>query len=109
MLSKYVFKKHLSTPEEVAEEMPLSKAFVVRRQKQVAELKDIFTGKSHKFILAIGLCSADRVELVLDYITRLKKIQESVKDNILFIPRVYTGKPRTVGNDFIRNNPSTII
>lgn len=94
------FLKRLPTPEELASEMPLDKALVAQRQKQVTELKAIFAGKSNKFVLAIGPCSADRVESVVDYTTRLKKVQEKVKENILIIPRVYTGKPRTVGNGY---------
>ena len=94
------FLKKLPTPEELAAEMPLDKVLVAQRQKQVAELKAIFAGKSNKFVLAIGPCSADRVESVVDYTTRLKRVQEQVKENILIIPRVYTGKPRTVGNGY---------
>ena len=45
----------------------------------------------------IGPCSADREDAVLDYMTRLVKVQEKVKDKIFIIPRVYTNKPRTKG------------
>lgn len=94
------FLKKLPTPEELAAEMPLDKALVTQRQKQVAELKAIFAGESRKFILAIGPCSADRVESVVDYTSRLGKLQQEVSENILIVPRVYTGKPRTVGNGY---------
>ena len=94
------FLKKLPTPEELLLEMPLSKELIALRQRQVAELKAILAGKSNKFIIAVGPCSADRVESVVDYTTRLKEIQNEVKDNILIIPRVYTGKPRTVGNGY---------
>ncbi len=81
-------------------QMPLTKDLKIRKQSFDKELKDIFTGKSQKFILAVGPCSADRLESVVDYTMRLGKIQEDVKDNIFIIPRVYTGKPRTVGNGY---------
>ena len=63
------------------------------------ELKDIFEGKSDKFLLVIGPCSADREDAVLDYCKRLRKIQdeELVKEEIFIVPRIYTNKPRTIG------------
>ena len=94
------FLKKLKTPEELAEELPLRKNLAIKKRKQDTELKAIFAGKSKKFVLAIGPCSADRVESVVDYATRLKTLQEEVAEHILIIPRVYTGKPRTVGNGY---------
>ena len=60
----------------------------------------MFTGKSDKFLLIIGPCSADNEESVMDYIHRLARVQEQVKDKILIIPRIYTGKPRTTGTGY---------
>lgn len=94
------FLKKLKTPEELAEELPLGKELMIKKRKQDTELKDIFAGKSNKFVLAIGPCSADRVDSVVDYATRLKELQAEVSDHILIIPRVYTGKPRTIGNGY---------
>ena len=34
---------------------------------------------------------------MLDYMCRLKKIQEKTADRLLIVPRVYTNKPRTTG------------
>ncbi|MBQ5565937.1 MAG: 3-deoxy-7-phosphoheptulonate synthase, partial [Clostridia bacterium] len=64
------------------------------------EIKRIFTGESDKFILIIGPCSADYEGSVMDYVTRLAKVQEKVKDKIFIIPRVYTNKPRTTGEGY---------
>lgn len=94
------FLKKLITPDELAMQMPLSKELKAKKQKQDSALKAIFAGESRKFILAIGPCSADRVESVVDYTSRLGKLQQEVAENILIIPRVYTGKPRTVGNGY---------
>ena len=63
-------------------------------------IADVFTGKSNKFLLIIGPCSADKEEPVLDYISRLVPVQEQVKDKILIIPRIYTNKPRTTGEGY---------
>lgn len=94
------FLKKLPTPEELIEQLPLSKELQQKKQKRDAEIKSVFTGKTRKLILAIGPCSADRVESVVDYATRLGKLQKEVEDNIIIIPRVYTGKPRTIGNGY---------
>ena len=59
--------------------------------------KNILSGKDDRFLLIIGPCSADNERAVLDYIHRLVKVQEQVKDQIFIIPRVYTSKPRTIG------------
>lgn len=94
------FLKKLPTPEALVEQLPLSKELIKKKQIRDTEIKNAFAGKIHKFILAIGPCSADRVESVVDYARRLGEIQKAVEDNIIIIPRVYTGKPRTIGNGY---------
>ena len=64
------------------------------------EIRAIFTGESDKIALVIGPCSADREDAVLDYISRLRKVQEQVKDKVVIIPRIYTNKPRTTGDGY---------
>ena len=90
----------LPDPEEIKKKYPASekvKEIKVQRDKEIA---DVFTGKSNKFLLIIGPCSADKEEPVLDYISRLVPVQEQVKDKILIIPRIYTNKPRTTGEGY---------
>lgn len=91
------FKRKLPIPKEIKAEMPLSEKAEKIKTKRDAEIADVFTGKSNKFLLIIGPCSADRPDSVLDYIHRLALIQPEVKDKVLIIPRIYTGKPRTTG------------
>ncbi|SDM73993.1 3-deoxy-7-phosphoheptulonate synthase [Lachnospira pectinoschiza] len=93
----FEFVKQLPTPKEIKEAYPLSKECIELKKKRDQEIADIFTGKSDKFIAIIGPCSADNEDAVLDYTTRLAKVQEKVADKILIIPRVYTNKPRTTG------------
>ena len=50
--------------------------------------------------MIIGPCSADRNEPVLEYISRLRKVEEQVSDKIIIIPRIYTNKPRTTGQGY---------
>ena len=37
----------------------------------------------------------------MDYISRLAKMQEKVKDRLILIPRIYTNKPRTTGQGYM--------
>ncbi len=92
-----VSTQELPTPEEIRKMYPLSDELKAIKENNDKEIRDIFTGKSDKFILIIGPCSADREDAVLDYIKRLKKVALEVNDVITIIPRVYTGKPRTTG------------
>lgn len=70
------------------------------RRKRDAEISDVFTGKSDKFLAIIGPCSADNEDAVCDYLLRLRKVQEKIEDKVLIIPRVYTNKPRTTGEGY---------
>ena len=96
------FVKKLPIPAEVKKMYPLSDRVVEIKKKRDAEIRDVFTGASDKFILIIGPCSADNVDSVLDYIHRLAKIQDKIGDRILLIPRIYTNKPRTTGEKATR-------
>lgn len=91
------FLRKLPTPSELKEQFPISKKITTIKETRDQEIKDIFNGKSNKLILVIGPCSADHEDAVIDYISRLSKVQEKVKDKIFMIPRIYTNKPRTVG------------
>ena len=95
MQMEYIRK--LPEPQELMEQFPMddgSKA-VKRRRDEV--IRNILAGKDDRFLLIIGPCSADNEKAVLDYIHRLVKVQDRVKDKIFIIPRVYTSKPRTIG------------
>ena len=94
------FRRMLPTPKEIKEMYPLSDELAEIKTRNDEEIRDIFTGKSNKMLLIIGPCSADREDAVLDYITRLREVQEKVKDVIKIVPRVYTNKPRTTGEGY---------
>ena len=94
------FTRKLIIPKEIKEMYPVSDRMAEIKAKRDVELKQIFSGESDKFILVIGPCSADREDAVLDYISRLQKLQEKVEDKIFIIPRIYTNKPRTTGDGY---------
>ncbi len=94
------FLRKLPTPKELKEQFPISEKIIQIKEERDAEIADIITGKSDKFLLIIGPCSSDNEEAVLDYMTRLKKVEEKVRDKIFIVPRVYTNKPRTIGKGY---------
>ena len=91
------FERKLTIPKETKEMYPVTPEMAEIVKQRAAEISDIFSGKDDRLILIIGPCSADNPDAVLDYISRLRKVQEQVKDEIFIIPRVYTNKPRTTG------------
>ncbi len=91
------FLRKLPTPKEIKELYPLSEELALIKQKNDEEIGKVFRGESNKLILVIGPCSADREDAVIDYIKRLRVVQDQVKDEIIIIPRIYTNKPRTTG------------
>ena len=94
------FERKLPIPKEVKELYPLSDDLKKIVETRKAEIEDIFTGKSDKLALVIGPCSADNEDSVIDYISRLRNIQEKVADKVYIIPRIYTNKPRTTGDGY---------
>lgn len=90
----------LPSPDVLKELVPLSEEAKAVKKQRDEEIRDIFTGKSNKFIVIVGPCSADNEETVLEYCHRLKDLNERVKDKIMIIPRVYTNKPRTTGDGY---------
>ncbi len=92
--------RELPHQKEIKEELPLSAELAKVKADRDEEIRKVFAGESDKFILIIGPCSADSEEPVLDYITRLRGLQDKVADKILMIPRIYTGKPRTTGDGY---------
>ena len=96
----YEFIRKLPTPEEIKEQFPVSPELIALKKQRDAEIRDVFTGKSNKFLLIIGPCSADNETAVCDYVTRLAKVNEKVKNKLILIPRIYTNKPRTTGEGY---------
>lgn len=94
------FINKLPTPAEILEQFPIPAELAALKEKRDAEIRKVITGESDKFLVIIGPCSADNETAVLDYTSRLVKVQDKVKDKIIIIPRVYTNKPRTTGEGY---------
>ena len=92
-----VFKRKLLIPKEIKEMYPISPEGAAAKRSNDESIRDILTGASSKLLLVIGPCSADREDAVIEYISRLRPLQEKVADKIVIVPRIYTNKPRTTG------------
>ena len=94
------FPRKLPIPQDVKKEFPVTNRMEQIKADRDEAIRAVFDGRSDKFILVIGPCSADHREPVLEYISRLRRIHEQVSDKMIIIPRIYTNKPRTTGQGY---------
>ena len=89
------FERKLTIPMHTKQMYPVSASVAASVSRGREAVRAVFEGRSDRLLLLIGPCSADNPDSVLDYLLRLRKLQEQVKERILIVPRVYTNKPRT--------------
>ena len=77
------FIRKLPIPLETKEKYPITEKAEEAKFLNDLEIKKVFSGESDKLLLIIGPCSADNADSVMDYVYRLKKISEQVKDKII--------------------------
>lgn len=94
------FKRKLPIPKEIKAQYPLTEEMAKIKEKRDKEIKDILSGKDDRLLIIIGPCSADSEDSVLDYLSRLKKLDEKVCEKLMIVPRIYTNKPRTTGDGY---------
>lgn len=94
------FKRKLPIPKEIKAQYPLTEEMAKIKEKRDKEIKDILSGKDDRLLVIIGPCSADSEDIVLDYLSRLKKLDEKVCEKLMIVPRIYTNKPRTTGDGY---------
>ena len=90
-------QNYIPEPEEFKAETPLTAEMKRIKAARDEEIRAVLSGKSDKMLVVVGPCSAHESAPTLEYITRLGKLNEKVKDKLVIIPRVYTNKPRTKG------------
>ena len=91
------FISRLPIPQEIKAQYPLSEEAADIKTARDKEIKRIFSGEDDRMVLIIGPCSADREDAVMEYVSRLRRVQDEVRDKLILIPRIYTNKPRTTG------------
>ncbi|MBO4476456.1 MAG: 3-deoxy-7-phosphoheptulonate synthase [Bacteroidales bacterium] len=94
------FNRELFTPEALKEMYPVPPDAARCKEANDKAIREVLDGTSRKLLLVIGPCSADREDAVLDYISRLRPLQEEVSDKIVIVPRLYSNKPRTTGEGY---------
>ena len=94
------FHRKLPIPKEIKQEFPVTEHMKQVKDERDKKIQAVFEGNSDQFILVVGPCSADHSEPVLEYISRLRRLEEQVSDKIIIIPRIYTNKPRTTGQGY---------
>ena len=92
--------RELPNPDAIKALLPTTPELQAIKARRDEELKAILSGRDRRFLLIIGPCSADRQDAVLDYISRLRTVQDKVADKIYIVPRIYTNKPRTTGDGY---------
>ena len=96
----FEFIKKLPTPDEIREQFPFPADLARLKAQRDQEIRDVIAGRSNKFLVIIGPCSADNEDAVCDYVARLAKVNEQVNDKLILVPRIYTNKPRTTGEGY---------
>lgn len=96
----FEFIRKLPTPDEIREQFPVSDKMKAIKAVRDEEIAKVLKGESDKFLVIVGPCSADNEDAVCEYVSRLAKVNEEVKDKVILIPRIYTNKPRTTGDGY---------
>jgi 3-deoxy-7-phosphoheptulonate synthase len=79
---------------------PLPAALSEMKRVRDREVQDIVTGRSDRFLLIVGPCSADNEDAICDYVSRLRSVQDETAGRLVIVPRIYTNKPRTTGEGY---------
>ena len=90
----------IPSAEEIKARLPLPDDLKAIKARRDAEIRAIFERESDKFLLIIGPCSAHNVDAVCEYVNRLARLQDRVRDKLVLVPRIYTNKPRTTGEGY---------
>ena len=85
---------------DILASIPLSGDLARVKGRRDRDIAAVFRGESDKFIVIIGPCSADNEDAVCEYVSRLARLQEEVREKLILIPRIYTNKPRTTGEGY---------
>ncbi|MBE5844050.1 MAG: 3-deoxy-7-phosphoheptulonate synthase [Butyrivibrio sp.] len=96
----FQYIQQLPSPDEIRAEFPLKKELAKLKKQRDSEIADVLTGKSNKFLVIVGPCSADNEDAVCDYVSRLAKVNDKVSEKLILVPRIYTNKPRTTGEGY---------
>lgn len=95
---KYI--KKLPEIEEVVDRYSLNQEEKEKRLCALKDIQNVLKGNDSRKLLVVGPCSADREDAVIEYVMRLRQLQEKVQEKFIIVPRIYTSKPRTNGRGY---------
>lgn len=96
----FTYLRTMPSPEEIKDIYPLPDSLKTLKKERDKAIEDIITGNDDRFLCIIGPCSADNEDAIIDYVKRLSKVAEKIKDKVFVVPRIYTNKPRTTGDGY---------
>jgi len=96
----FQYVREMPGVKDILETIPVPDGLTKIKERRDLEIKSVFNRESEKFLVIIGPCSADNEDAVCDYVSRLARLQDEVKENLILIPRIYTNKPRTTGEGY---------
>lgn len=99
--------KTIMSSEKLKALVPVSAEIAKIKAERDKAVMDIIAGRDKRLLIIVGPCSADNETAVCDYVSRLAKLADEIKDKIFIVPRIYTNKPRTKGEGYkgIMHNP----
>jgi 3-deoxy-7-phosphoheptulonate synthase len=93
-------------PADLRQVFPLSDKDRQFVQESREQLQRIITRADRRLMVVVGPCSIHDTEAAIEYAKRLKKLSDTVSDQLLIVMRVYFEKPRTtVGWKGLINDP----
>lgn len=87
--------KPLPSPSELRETIPINldaQAFI---QGSRQAIRDILSQRDNRLLLIVGPCSIHDVEQAIEYATKLKRLADEVRNELVIVARMYVEKPRT--------------
>jgi len=96
----FQYIREMPDVREILDTIPVPEALKKVKEIRDKEIMSVFKRESEKFLVIIGPCSADNEDSVCEYVSKLSKLQDEVKEKLILIPRIYTNKPRTTGEGY---------
>ena len=85
----------MKTPQELKQELPISKEAEECVQRGRKSIQDILDKKDRRLLIISGPCSIHDEEAALEYAQRLARLSRQVNKTMVVAMRVYFEKPRT--------------
>ncbi len=96
----------LIAPKDLKGQLPVDEAIVATVVAAREAIRKIIKGADRRMLCIVGPCSIHDPECALEFAERLRKLKETVADQLYVVMRVYFEKPRTtVGWKGLINDP----